>query len=213
METRYSFPGSEFSLDELAGIKSYAGRIRYCDRFLSKIASGSSRAVYAIGKNDVLKLAKNDKGLDQNGLESDAGMVKMYPEVMNAPIEYQEDNIWVTAKRLEPVTKKEIAAHFGVEWNDLANYFLDSSRLLTDRNCTKNPEYPEIKEGFSEEALSRFCSMMQDCEMIAGDFVRPSSWGRDPDNGKVMLIDFGLTLNVFEQHYSRNPQGAYGYGG
>lgn len=54
--------GGQFSFEQLNSLKSFNGRIRYCENYLNRIAQGSSRIVYRFDDNTVLKLAKNTKG-------------------------------------------------------------------------------------------------------------------------------------------------------
>lgn len=55
-----------FNFDEFKSLKSFAQRVRYCDEHLQKLGSGSSRIVYVVDNDKVLKLAKNKKGLAVN---------------------------------------------------------------------------------------------------------------------------------------------------
>jgi hypothetical protein len=52
-------------LGNLDNIKSFSGKIKFADQNLSKIGSGTGRAVYDIDGTKVLKLAKNPKGVAQ----------------------------------------------------------------------------------------------------------------------------------------------------
>ena len=51
--------------------KSFKKRIEYCDQHLERIANGTSRIIYKINDEKVLKLAWNKKGLFQNETEYD----------------------------------------------------------------------------------------------------------------------------------------------
>ena len=62
---------SSFRFPEFENIKSYAGKLRYANERLQKIASGSARVVYKVDDEKVLKIAKNRKGLAQNSVESE----------------------------------------------------------------------------------------------------------------------------------------------
>ena len=58
-----------FNMDEFKMLKTFAARIKYCQARLQRISSGSSRIVYKIDNEKVLKLAKNRKGIAQNEAE------------------------------------------------------------------------------------------------------------------------------------------------
>ena len=65
-EMAYPF---SFNMDEFKMLKTFAARIKYCQARLQRISSGSSRIVYKIDSEKVLKLAKNRKGIAQNEAE------------------------------------------------------------------------------------------------------------------------------------------------
>ena len=67
-----AYPAS-FNMEEFKNMKSFNQRIQYCEQNLQRISSGSSRIVYRIDDEKVLKLAKNKKGLAQNEAEVDFG--------------------------------------------------------------------------------------------------------------------------------------------
>lgn len=59
-----------FRVDMLRQLPSFRAKIRYCNQWLGPyMGSGSSRLVYEIDDNVVLKLAKNNKGIAQNEKE------------------------------------------------------------------------------------------------------------------------------------------------
>jgi len=65
-----AYPTS-FNMEEFKQIRSFSERVRYCENRLRRISSGSGRIVYQIDDQKVLKLAKNQKGIAQNEVESD----------------------------------------------------------------------------------------------------------------------------------------------
>ena len=60
-------------LPEFLKIKSFAGKMKFANQYLTRIGSGSGRIVYDIDGKKVLKLAKNPKGVAQNEMESNIG--------------------------------------------------------------------------------------------------------------------------------------------
>ena len=57
---------SNFNMEELVSLPSYEARVKYCQQRLQKIGAGSSRIVFAVDDEKVLKVAKNKKGIAQN---------------------------------------------------------------------------------------------------------------------------------------------------
>lgn len=52
---------TNFNLNEFSQISTFIGRKKYCDERLQKIGAGSSRIVYRVDDEKVLKIAKNKK--------------------------------------------------------------------------------------------------------------------------------------------------------
>ena len=71
------YPAS-FNMDEFKMLRSFNARINYCQARLKRISSGSSRIVYQIDDELVLKLARNVKGLAQNEAEVTAAHGRVY---------------------------------------------------------------------------------------------------------------------------------------
>ncbi|MBR4624207.1 MAG: nucleotidyltransferase domain-containing protein [Alphaproteobacteria bacterium] len=64
-----AMPG--FNLQTLSSIKSFAGRLKYCKQMLGpSFGSGSSRIIFEIDDEKVLKLAKNKKALPKTSLKN-----------------------------------------------------------------------------------------------------------------------------------------------
>ena len=64
---------SSFDMERFKSLTSFNARIKYCEEHLQRLGSGSSRIVYKIDDKKVLKLAKNKKGISQNGTEIGLG--------------------------------------------------------------------------------------------------------------------------------------------
>lgn len=75
MKDRYAvnemaYPSS-FNMKEFKKLRSFTQRAEYCDSRLKYIDEGSSRIVFEIDDEKVLKLAYNRKGLAQNRVEAE----------------------------------------------------------------------------------------------------------------------------------------------
>ena len=69
----------KFNKDTIDTFQSFSKKAAYVAKFFPKIGSGSSRIVFDMGDGNVLKLAKNEKGYDQNNTEGDWGNAKNVP--------------------------------------------------------------------------------------------------------------------------------------
>lgn len=199
-----------FKFDNLKEIRSFAGRIRYCDEHLIRMKAGSARRTYDMGDGSVLKLALNAKGLAQNNVESDAGLGKMYPDELNEPTDWDENGIWLTSAKLENVTKKDVEEFYGVSWSQLCNFFIDMGRYVLNNNRDKTPDLPQSDDEVTNERINVLFRLLADSDILASDFTQISAFGKD-DNGLIKFIDFGFNKEVFVEHYQRKESIGYGY--
>ena len=65
-------------LKNLQKLKTYNARKKYAEKNLKHLSSGSSRLVYLTSNGTILKLAKNDRGIAQNKVESNSKMKSKY---------------------------------------------------------------------------------------------------------------------------------------
>ena len=85
---KFSAMKEGFRLDMLISATSFKQRLAYCREMLGDpIGEGSSRIVFRIDDETVLKLAKNSKGIAQNLEEIRLGTepyLSSFPKIMNA---------------------------------------------------------------------------------------------------------------------------------
>lgn len=196
-----------FSFDEFKDISSYAGKLKYADRNLQKIKSGSGRTAYKVDDEKVLKVAKNEKGLAQNREESEGH--KQNYDIIAKVFEVDNDDYWVEmelAKKLTPNRFKEIT---GISIKDLSLYFF----YLRMNQINSRNSYGEKIENFENtyEDNDFFNSLKEfvfDYDFHTGDLGRISSYGEVSRDGspKVVLIDFGLSKSVYDDYYKPKPK-------
>jgi len=86
-----------FDIFNFKNIRSYAGKLRYAESHLGRpIGRGSSRVVYRVDNNKVLKLAKNKKGIAQNETEIHWSGDAVLGEILAQIFDYDRENsLWV----------------------------------------------------------------------------------------------------------------------
>ena len=101
---------AEFSMEKLKSIRSYSGRVKYVQSILPRISSGSSRVVFKVDDEKVLKVAKNDKGIAQNSSEDDWG--KQNTGIVAKVFDTDDDGIFLEmelAQKVNMATFKKLA--------------------------------------------------------------------------------------------------------
>ena len=208
---------SSFNMEEFKNLNKFTERVRYCDQHLKKISSGSSRVAYMIDNEKVLKLAKNQKGLAQNDTEIRWGGDYYFEDVLAHTLENSEKDLWVEMELARKANKAQFKAILGYTLEDLAPFlkYIDFTQRKNDRQLSamysrmlNNPEGdgPSYNlDFFSEnEFASKLADFMIAADSPNGDLCRYSSYGVVNRDGKnqVVLIDFGLTGDVYDTYYS-----------
>lgn len=206
-----AYPTS-FSFEEFNNIKSYSGKLKYANERLQKLSSGSSRVVYKVDEEKVLKIAKNSKGIEQNSTESDWSLQRGYSIVAKI-FESSDENFFVEMEYAKKVSPKRFQELTKISLADIDKVFIDLRIAnnprsynvpLSDELRNKEKNALAIVEG--NEFLSELWDMIMNYDMeYPGDFGRVSTYGeviRD-GNPKIVLIDFGLTRTTYNNLYKR----------
>lgn len=184
-----------FSIDELNNQKTISQKLFYCRTHLKEIAKGSSRNVFDFGET-VIKIARNQKGIEQNKVERDIGKIK--PDCVPNLIMFSDDCSWNVFEKVEPVTKEEFEKLTNITLtilHELLKYKKDRKRKNIDVDYKKENQIQNNK------LLNELSQLIERYNLSVGDMVRISSWGQK--NGKVLLIDFGLTSEIYQKYYKK----------
>jgi len=185
-----------FSFDELNKLKNLSQKLFYCQKHLKQMAKGSARVVFDLDEN-VVKVAKNEKGIEQNKIEIQIGLTK--PDCVPNLISFDENSNWSVFQKANPITKEE--------FENLSNTSLPILHYLLkykkDRNRKEIPiDYKKEQQIQNNKLLAELAKLIDDYDLSVGDMVRISSWGQI--NGKIILLDFGLTSQIYKKYYKKN---------
>jgi hypothetical protein len=181
-------------LKELEGLEHYNARKEYAEKNLEHLSSGSSRIVYLSPDKTIIKMAKNDKGLAQNEAECNP---KMKSKFLNEVISHAKNYVWMETHYLDKITEKEFEEMTGLDFDD----FGESIRYgLKDVSGNKDIEKPENFDKVEKsEIYKEMKKIGAQFKLMPGDLARISSWGTK--DGRPVLIDAGLTADVFADYY------------
>lgn len=205
-----AYPAS-FDMEEFKKCNTFAARVRYCQARLPRIASGSSRIVYKIDDEKVLKLAKNAKGIAQNKTESNS-----YAEEVGIGakvFDYEESGLWLEMELARKCIPNDFKAIVGQPFKVVQNYIMYVAKQYS-RNMyiSYDRRYKDLFAQIDNEEIDNFewFNMLYDYMANTGleayvDLTRISSWGvvKRSYGDEIVLIDFGLDDENFDQYYKR----------
>jgi len=197
---------SSFSMVDFKTINSFNGRKKYCEEHLQRISSGSSRIVYKIDNEKVLKLAYNKKGIGQNEVEIEYSQYGDIEDVVARTLKHHPENLWVERELAKKVRVADFQKVTGFKFSDyqkaIHNYGVDSGN---SRGGYKQDIDPKIVEAMWESEFTyAMFDFIGNYGIPVGDLGRLNSYGLVKRNGSdtIVMIDYGLTHDVYDSYYS-----------
>ena len=206
-----AMPG--FNLQTLSSIKSFAGRLKYCKQMLGpSFGSGSSRIIFEIDDEKVLKLAKNKKGVAQNEFEE---QTSRYGSMVVHVFDCDDNYMWLVEENCVPAKEEDFERLIGLPFET----YCDLIRFYYNRYCRNGRQtylftmttdeadalvdrlYNEDDYGF----VPRIFNLMGDYQLPFGDLTRISTYGMVMRDGspELVVIDSGLSEEILNTYYRR----------
>jgi len=182
---------------------------------LQKIGEGSSRIVYILDNSRVIKLARDERGIEQNTLESAAGVDPQVDQLVARVLDRADDFSWVVAQKVKPLQTggsdtARVEKIIGTSWNEVREAMglksageYESTPKLGQAKQVEKGSAAEVGTGClqGEDFIQAVKSFMNRYEgMLLGDLGKLSSWGVN-DAGCLVLLDYGITKKKFDQLY------------
>ena len=196
-----------FSLNELININSFKGRYQYCLEHLGKPQGrGSSRVIFQLSDEKILKLAFNQKGIEQNYAEYDGYL----DDLGIVPHTYDmKDGIYIVSEFVLPAKEKDFKQCLGITWDEFVKFIITSWELRCG-NPKKLGNYIYSQEKYvdmleNNETLYAFDDYIGNYRPPKGDLVSLRNYGMTNRDGKpqIVLLDAGLTQQIWDNFYKR----------
>lgn len=193
---------------------TFKDRIAYAKKMAEKVGGGSSRVAFLIpyqGRNTVLKIAKNGKGMAQNEKEvmsfNDAHMLGAEGTVTVPMIDHDEENTqpsWIHVEYAPKLkSEKQFEQLSGFKMEDLLNYVAK----LTGNHSLPMAKNKEFSQEFADRIWENedsfayeFVNFIGNTDTHLGDLQRVSNWG--VYNNNPVIIDLGVDEQILKKFYS-----------
>jgi len=193
---------------------SFKSRLKYALERAQKLGVGSSRVAMIIeyeGRQTVLKVAKNAKGLAQNRVEADilsdgyASQVGILIPIIDYDEQHREP-LWVHTEMAQKVTEKQLCAIMKCDnLNQVINmaYAIQGRKIYGNYQSFANNLIQKGKSEQDIETMTEYANVLADLnsnfDVELSDFARKANWGIY--QGKPVVIDVGFNSNVMQQYY------------
>lgn len=167
---------------------------------LDYIGSGSSRDVFALNDKQVIKVAKNNKGLAQNANEILITKKECYNGVIAKVLGADMDKCRFTISERVVKSLKSKNEMKDVFWKyfSIDPKYIDFVLESIEDNAH---QHMSIHIASKNEKFSVFRDMMINEDLKAGDIMIPDCWGIIGE--KLCLKDYGLTNKTYQQLYHK----------
>jgi hypothetical protein len=195
---------STFKLNEFKKLKTRNDKLDYAKHSLESLGRGSARHVFALSSNYALKIAINPKGVAQNEAELDVYTNPKTKGIVAKIFDYDKDYHWIVSEIVKPFrTTGEFERFMGSnDWDDFDSSF---DNIMW---CADNPINPQAMNSIKNlpQKLKDFIYALSELikinNLTPGDVINHEHWGHTT-NGEVVILDYGLTEKVYDDHYSK----------
>lgn len=215
-----------FKLSDLDSITNLTQRIEYCKKYLGEpIGKGTSRIVFEIGDDTVLKLALNEKQIFQNKGEfmNSSKLQNKFPNLFPRVYQHANDYSWIICERVLPFKHEDCITILGIPYS--SNYIQyakdwekakngDGTNLGYEKYMTPNQIEPEIDFDDNEDVdislvgfidwaeSSRYEEDMGKANDVFFELMKQNKWYQDvynyimQVNGVTDIFDNNLGLAI-----------------
>jgi len=192
-------------MEEFKSLVNFNKRVKYCEETLKRVASGSGRIVYIIDNEKVLKLAKNKKGVAQCEVEMEYSQYHDISDILGITFDAHPDALWVEMELARKLRAADFQRIVGVPFK----LFAEAVHYYGHQANGSGRSYHDKPEGYEEmwenEFIYDIFSFIGNYGLSkVGDLARMNSYGIVKRNGgdAVVMIDYGLTDDVYDSYYS-----------
>lgn len=189
-----SSPDLKEILDNLSSLETFKDKIDYAEKHLEHLSSGSSRIIYLTPDHQVLKLAKNERGIAQNKVESQ----NMGTKYINRTIKFDKKGSWKISPFCQKITEKQFEEMMNFPFKDFGDALSYGLRSVSENS---DKEKPKDFEAISKnEMFQQLVKAGKEFKLLAGDLSRISSYGQI--DGHPIILDSGLTKDIYTKFYT-----------
>lgn len=191
-----------FDIETFKSLSSFKKRVQYARDHLSRIGAGSSRIVFGVDPDTVVKIALNRKGLAQNRIEADVSNMG-YDIIADVKEFDNEGFLYVEMERAKKLKKSDWKRLTGWSFEDWMSVLHNKMNDIKGRRGFRFNVPEDFEEIEESELFDDVLRLLMDFNMPPGDIRRVSSWGIVNRDGKPtpVLVDYGLTDDVLKDYY------------
>lgn len=190
---------SEFDFEYFKSLSHFSKQLLYAKGKLKKLGAGSSRIVFEY-KNDVLKIAKNKKGIAQNKIETDNYIHQSHKNIVCKLLEEDKECNWLLVQKANKINNSRFEKLANIKFETFCGLLTKWDKQKNGKLKLTNEE-SEMLYGEEDTFLQQLVNLISNFDFIVNDFKKLTSFGEI--NNRIVVVDFGFTESVYKEHYKR----------
>ena len=174
-------------LEQLSALETFKDRVDFAEKNFEHLSSGSSRIIYLTNDKQVLKVAKNERGIAQNKVES-----SVKSPIVNPTTKFDKDGIWKLSPYCDKITEKEFEKLTDVPFKEFA--------AAIDHGINDDKKPSDFDKISKSDIYKEVIRLNKEYKLLPGDMTRISSWGKN--DGNPVMLDAGLSREVYDKYYT-----------
>lgn len=170
-------------IDNFKQLHKFSDRMKYADENYKLLNKGTGRYVYDINNEYVLKLAKNNKGIEQNKTEINISKNGKYNDITANVVEFDNNGLYLIQQKAYRLTEQGFKDITGLQLQGFLYY------LRHDKEW----------DGENVKFYNKVNSLVNEFELDRFDIANENSWGII--NNNVVVVDYGLDMNTARKLY------------
>ena len=203
-----SEPNKNFDWNTFTSLKNPVQLKNYLDENLSQLGVGSSRAVYLLDEDNVIKIAINVAGAKQNRKEVQISKDPKYSSIIAKAYEFGPNFLWTKNERVFPLedeTGKEVfKQYYGVSADTAIKHPDKLEDIIEKTKKTEDSDKRNIRLK-KLNILKLLQEMKKDYKIALIDFEDYHQWGKTKD-GRIVVLDYGYDYDIYKQHYTKSQK-------
>lgn len=214
---------NKFNLNYFISIKDIEQQIDYLDENLTQLGKGSSRFVYLLNNQTVIKIINPSNlsaALAQNKTEVLLSQNNKINSILTKIYKWADDYSWVIAELVTPLKSPEefekltgvsassftyIISDIEEDNFDLKNTIIRYEEELKDYTPSMKSYYEAIKNAIKliktdNKFIKTVILLIKETSLLPEDVTLYEHWGKTAD-GKIVLFDYGLTKHIHKKYY------------
>jgi len=201
-------------LDELDGMNTPYEMMRFLGKNFKRLGKGSSRFVYEVFEDAVIKFGFNQAGIFQNRneIENSQHEKEIFPRI----IRESGDGFgtWILVERVIPFNSRRESRNIfrlyeGISWQEYLDYLYNIVAIQNNNLSVEEIDemWREIEEVERKSNLARRIHRLVDSGFVnVGDLTTLTHYGVIKGRRQVVILDYGYDDKLKQQYWKKDFQ-------